>query len=309
MTVHSGDPLDPLDPNARNDDAREAADDAGEAAAPKLLAEGKALVKQRKWTAALTALRASLDTDPQMSEAWLWISVAEYSGWCQAQYEPAVSRVELSAMMPKECAAKANCQLGNLLMTVRKDLADNEEHFREALERDEEYYPMADYHLRCLVKNVREGYADAEERFREAIELDPKYPKAHNNLGRLLATVRGNLPGAERHFREAIRLDPKYAMAHSNLGSLFEARGDAARAEKHYREAIELDEDEELYQRRLTEMKGKIGLADEASQRNAAELLAMFDADAENQPPAKSSGKNARKKAAQRQKKQARSKP
>ena len=73
--------------------------------------------------------------------------------------------------------------------------------------------------------------------------------------------------------------------------------------------SLSSNEDEALYQRRLTEMKVKMGAADDASQRNAAELLAMFDADAENQPPAKSSGKNARKKAAQRQKKQARSKP
>ena len=62
---------------------------------------------------------------------------------------------------------------------------------------------MADYHPPLPREKRARGCTDAEERFREAIELDPKYPKAHNNLGRLLATVRGNYPGAERHARRS----------------------------------------------------------------------------------------------------------
>ena len=107
--------------------------------------------------------------------------------------------------------AGAHCALGEVLLHVRKDDVRAEEHFREALERDEEYYPMADYHLRCLVKNVREGYADAEERFREAIELDPTYSMAQNKLGPLLANLRKKVAGAEAAYRKAVgRAPPRH---------------------------------------------------------------------------------------------------
>ena len=196
---------DPLDPPAHDDGTLNAADPApapAEASAASLLAEGKALCAQRKWTDALEVLRAALAADPHIDGAWLWISLAEYSkrgGWCEAQYEPLVRLIERTQQARAliraagggerdPLSAKAHCKLGNLLMSVRKEFADAEETFRDAIPRDEEF-PMANYNLGVLVTNVREDYAPAEEHFRAVIDLDPEYAQAHNNLGRLMHTA------------------------------------------------------------------------------------------------------------------------
>ncbi len=71
--------------------------------------------------------------------------------------------------------------------------------------------------------------ARAEACYRRALELNPRYFRAHNNLGLLLAD-RGDLSGAVAHFRRATELRSDFAEAHHNLGVALERAGDLAAA-------------------------------------------------------------------------------
>jgi serine/threonine-protein kinase len=76
--------------------------------------------------------------------------------------------------------------------------------------------------------------------YRTAIACDPKYAKAHNNLGNALH-ARKDLPGAITAYRTAIACDPKYAKAHYNLGLALHHQGDLAGAAAAYRQALAHD--------------------------------------------------------------------
>jgi protein O-GlcNAc transferase len=76
-------------------------------------------------------------------------------------------------------------------------------------------------------------------RLREAIEADPRYARAHLNLGNVLLAG-GDIGGAISATVVAIRVDEQNADAHYNLGRLYGMTGDAASAEACFRKAIEL---------------------------------------------------------------------
>jgi protein O-GlcNAc transferase len=76
--------------------------------------------------------------------------------------------------------------------------------------------------------------------FRKAIELDPRHPRAHNNLGRTLARVQER-EAAVASFRRALALDPGYAIAHNNLGICLGQSGDLEGACECYARAIALN--------------------------------------------------------------------
>jgi tetratricopeptide (TPR) repeat protein len=76
--------------------------------------------------------------------------------------------------------------------------------------------------------------------YRTAIECDPKYAKAHTNLGNALK-AKGDVDGAIRCFRTAIECDPKDTKAHYNLGNALKAKGDVDEAIRCYRTAIACD--------------------------------------------------------------------
>ncbi len=57
-------------------------------------------------------------------------------------------------------------------------------------------------------------YADAEERFRRAVEMDPKYARAHYDLGNT-CYKRGHLTEAVTAWREAIDAAPRSEIADS----------------------------------------------------------------------------------------------
>ena len=76
-------------------------------------------------------------------------------------------------------------------------------------------------------------------RIREAIEIDPRYARAHLNLGNVLLAG-GDIEGAISATLAAIGLDEQYAEAHYNLGRLYGMTGDGASAEACYLKALEL---------------------------------------------------------------------
>jgi tetratricopeptide (TPR) repeat protein len=60
------------------------------------------------------------------------------------------------------------------------------------------------------------GIDAAIAHFREAVRINPRYAKAHNNLGNALL-VKGNIEEAIDHFKKAIAIEPGYEMAKVNL--------------------------------------------------------------------------------------------
>jgi protein O-GlcNAc transferase len=76
--------------------------------------------------------------------------------------------------------------------------------------------------------------------FRRAIELDPRHPRAHNNLGRVLARTQ-ETEAAIASLRHALALDPRYAIAQNNLGICLGQSGDLAGACDCYEQAIALN--------------------------------------------------------------------
>ena len=102
--------------------------------------EGEALRKQGKWDEAMTAYRAAVEKDPEMSAAWFRIGMAEMmkNGRqpCDAAYGPLMRCLELN---PNH--AGAHCGLGNYLHRVCKDDARAEEHLQTAIRLDPNIAP------------------------------------------------------------------------------------------------------------------------------------------------------------------------
>jgi len=88
------------------------------------------------------------------------------------------------------------------------------------------------------------GDMDAAERaYRMVIQLDPKYARAHYDLGIILLT-KDRFADAEAHFAEAVEADPEFGDAYFSLGSLRGRLGKFQEAIAPLREAIRLDPDD-----------------------------------------------------------------
>jgi len=96
--------------------------------------------------------------------------------------------------------------------------------------------------LACAAGNKPQ---QAEEAYRKSLQLDPKQPRAWNNLGNLLhhGYDRERREQAMECYRRATELEPGYARAHANLGFTCERAGQKAQAEQHYRKALEIAPD------------------------------------------------------------------
>jgi Flp pilus assembly protein TadD len=83
----------------------------------------------------------------------------------------------------------------------------------------------------------------AEAAYREAIRLDPKYARAHYQLGMALR-ARRDVDGAVAAYRQAIRLEPKFALPHNDLAWVLATDPDGVRdgkqAVEHATTACEL---------------------------------------------------------------------
>ena len=72
-----------------------------------------------------------------------------------------------------------------------------------------------------IIYQRQKKYDDAEKALRKALEVNAGNPYAHNALG-LTLREKGKFADARKHYEAAIALDPKYARAHFNLGVLAE---------------------------------------------------------------------------------------
>lgn len=67
----------------------------------------------------------------------------------------------------------------------------------------------------------QEKYKDAQAALEQSLAVNNQNPYAHNLLG-LVLREQGKFAEAQQHYLQAVTLDPKYARAHFNLGVLAE---------------------------------------------------------------------------------------
>lgn len=86
-----------------------------------------------------------------------------------------------------------------------------------------------------LIYQRQKKYPESETALRQALEINARNPYAHNALG-LTLREQGKFDEARQHYQTAVTLDPKYARAHFNLGVLAELYlQDLSLALKHFR--------------------------------------------------------------------------
>ena len=113
----------------------------------------------------------------------------------------------------------------------------------ETLKKEDERNPLYPYWIARL--DYDDGqYESAIEGLRRAIELDPRYMKAHDNLG-LSYEALGRFDEARRAYEEAVRLDretpPQSPWPHLNLGLLLTRLDRLDEAEARLRESAKVD--------------------------------------------------------------------
>jgi len=97
----------------------------------------------------------------------------------------------------------------------------------------------AETHYREGLRHQDEGrHAEAEASYRRSLALDPRQPKAHNNLGCVLQ-MQGRLNEAVASFRAALALDPELAQANQNLAAITRDPAASRKALDGYRRLIE----------------------------------------------------------------------
>lgn len=97
-----------------------------------------------------------------------------------------------------------------------------------------------------LIYHRQQKFADAEATLRKALEVNASNPYAHNALG-LTLREQGKFDDSRQHYEMAVQLDPKYARAHFNLGVLAELYlQDFALALNHFRayQALQRQQDQ-----------------------------------------------------------------
>jgi len=100
-------------------------------------------------------------------------------------------------------------------------MSDAEAHYREGLQHQD-----------------AGRHAEAEASYRRSLALDPRQPKAHNNLGCVLQ-MQGRLDEAVASFRAALALAPELAQANQNLAAITRDAAAAQKALEAYRLLIE----------------------------------------------------------------------
>lgn len=78
---------------------------------------------------------------------------------------------------------------------------------------------------------------DAVAAYRSVLDLQPKFPKADNNLGNIFQEI-GDFDKAFHHYRRAIETDPAYTIGRFNLGNLYQLRNEMDRALAEYRQVL-----------------------------------------------------------------------
>jgi len=161
----------------------------------------------------------------------------------------------------------AHNNLGAIL-TRRGDLAEAEQHIREAMEIKPDFVDAV-----VNMGKVKEGQGDIDGAYRyylQATQMNPAYAPGLNGLGAMYG-AKGDLRLAEEQFKEALRCDPSYASARMNLATIYLSRQETEAAIEQLEGAIQDQPDLRMAQDSLVQAYATIGKYDAAS-----ELLATM---------------------------------
>ncbi len=155
----------------------------------------------------------------------------------------------------------AHNNLGALL-TRRGDLAEAEQHIREAMQIKPDFVDSV-----VNMGKVREAQGDSKGAFQyylKATEMNPTYAPALNGLGAMYG-AKGDLGSAEKQFREAIRCDPTYVSARLNLATIYLSQQNTAAAIAELEKVIQYQPDSQLATSNLVQAYASMGRYDAAS--------------------------------------------
>lgn len=112
-----------------------------------------------------------------------------------------------------------------------------EQYYERAL-KDPAYMTPEKVYVNWGVTRLKLGdTVGAEVKFRQAIDVNPRYPRAHWELGRLMENE-GDLEGALQEYQEAWKGMPEVPDLNLKLGEIYFALGDATQARVYFEKVI-----------------------------------------------------------------------
>jgi spermidine synthase len=118
------------------------------------------------------------------------------------------------------------------------------------------------YYLGSLY-NIKRWTSKAISYFTEVLRINPKYTKAHNELG-IVLSKQGRLDEAISHFSEVLRINSGNAEAHYNLGLVLANQGRMTEAISHFSEVLQINPEDTEAHNELGIALSKQGRIDEA---------------------------------------------
>ncbi len=168
-----------------------------------------------------------------------WLSRVDYDA---QRFEEAITETEASIKLDQR-NARAHDSLGLCYEALgRFDDAIKEYQKAAGLEREKHSpSPWPDLNMGALLVSL--GRLDeAEKALKEALQFDPKFPKAHYELG-LLCEKHGNNTAAIEELQKAAQFDPSAEEPFYALGRIYQRIGERQKAQSAYDKFQQLKEE------------------------------------------------------------------
>lgn len=212
--------------------------------------KGRALSCQGAYPAAIEALQAALEIEPDNVDALVHLANA-YQYQYQADSSAYSGRLAdaLDTVQRAEAIAPDRASVQNTKGIVLYQLGDLEQ-ARTTLERAADLATNAEdlsnLEKSTLQVNLGRVYRDtdqlelAQQAFRRAVVLDPTSATAHNNLGDMAYRL-GDCSTAQYELSQAVNLDPNNLSAASNLGIVLFECGEVEASLPRLQQAVQMD--------------------------------------------------------------------
>ncbi len=182
--------------------------------------------------------------------------------------KPSVAEVRLENLV-KAGRATADVWFNLGVFAYRRGLPEKALKCMEEADALRPHHPETLNNLGVLYLRSEDGGRRAERALRACIELDPKMPKAWDNLGLTLYRD-GRHAEAREAFEKEVELAPTDSFAHYNLGCALAAEGREADAAAAFRKATELEPGN------VEALHNLAVLMSERPDRDAAQELALY---------------------------------